>query len=175
MCMKAKYEPGGEFNPDWCVNLIFVITDLVVDTTISRHPNVPEPTQEAPPPEAPQPPEEPPLAARPAWRITRPRGSRRTRTSQTAPPPPPPPPEQRPVQSWATWQRTCPSFRFHYSIETVCLRCDIVLQLMLCTFRHRLRLKLLCWFRSNPALACLVPAHPAIPVDYHDIHDIHEL
>ncbi|EMD36982.1 hypothetical protein CERSUDRAFT_95250 [Gelatoporia subvermispora B] len=95
MCMKAKYGPGGEFDPDW---------------RPSTGPCATAP--EAAAPEAPAPPpEEPPAPARPGWR-TVPRMRGRGRRSQSAAPemppapaPAPPPPQPRPpVASWATWQ-----------------------------------------------------------------------
>lgn len=93
LTMKSKMGPGGEFDPEW----------RPPTGTCAR--DGPPPSEA--PAEAPAP-EEPPLPARPAWRSVMQRGSRRSRRSQAAPPPPEPVPEVRPpVESWATWQRTC--------------------------------------------------------------------
>jgi hypothetical protein len=93
LCMKSKYGPGGEFQPDW------------------------HPSTAAPPPEPPAPPPEvapdlPPPATKPGWRQI---GKRRGRKRDTATQPPPPPQvpvhsvhhidPRRQVESWTTWQR----------------------------------------------------------------------
>ncbi|KAG2366333.1 hypothetical protein BDR07DRAFT_1480198 [Suillus spraguei] len=88
MMMKAKYGPGGEFDPDW-------------------KPPMPGPggPDVPPPPEAPPPPPEEPGPARPAWR-TLPRSTRRIRKPRPDQPPPPEPgpaPIRQPVHSWVTW------------------------------------------------------------------------
>ncbi|KAG2347113.1 hypothetical protein BDR05DRAFT_987725 [Suillus weaverae] len=88
MMMKAKYGPGGEFDPDW-------------------KPPMPGPggPDAPPPPEAPPPPPDEPGPARPAWR-TIPRNTRRIRKPRPDQPPPPEPgpaPMRQPVHSWVTW------------------------------------------------------------------------
>ncbi|KAG1752144.1 hypothetical protein EDB19DRAFT_1094104 [Suillus lakei] len=88
MMMKAKYGPGGEFDPDW-------------------KPPMPGPggPDAPPPPEAPPPPPDEPGPARPAWR-TLPRNTRRIRKPRPDQPPPPEPgpaPMRQPVHSWVTW------------------------------------------------------------------------
>ncbi|KAL0946096.1 hypothetical protein HGRIS_012361 [Hohenbuehelia grisea] len=101
LCTKAKYGPGGEFEPDW------------------KPAAPPGPPAEEPPPEPPMAPELP-QPARPGWRnVRQPRSKKK---KEQAPPPaaappaaaPPPgmPPGMHPmmmdprrqVQSWATWQ-----------------------------------------------------------------------
>ncbi|KAJ7747892.1 hypothetical protein DFH07DRAFT_942325 [Mycena maculata] len=88
LCMKSKYGPGGEFEPDW-----------------KPPPGAPggpplDPPPPPPPPELPQ--------ARPGWRTVRPTTARKPKKKDAAPPPPPtaaPAPDpRRQVQSWATWQ-----------------------------------------------------------------------
>ncbi|KAJ7628457.1 hypothetical protein FB45DRAFT_748747 [Roridomyces roridus] len=91
LCMKAKYGPGGEFEPDW-----------------KPPPGAPggpplDPGPPPPPPELPQ--------ARPGWRTVPQRpapGARKPKKKDAAPPPPPtaaPAPDlRRQVTSWATWQ-----------------------------------------------------------------------
>ncbi|OCH94563.1 hypothetical protein OBBRIDRAFT_99183 [Obba rivulosa] len=96
MCMKAKYGPGGEFDPDWRPST----------GPCAAAPEASAPEAPAPPPEEPQQP------VRPGWRTVPTRLGRRSRRSQSAAPPdpgpsaPPPPPAQPrpPISSWATWQ-----------------------------------------------------------------------
>ncbi|KAA1474371.1 hypothetical protein DENSPDRAFT_882747 [Dentipellis sp. KUC8613] len=104
MCMRSKYGPGGEFDPEW------------KPTTGPLAPGGPAADAPPPPPEAPPP---PPEHARPAWRSVPTKGSRRLRRKSDGPPasapqPPPPPPHEishmmPPIQeggragSWATW------------------------------------------------------------------------
>ncbi|KAE9398180.1 hypothetical protein BT96DRAFT_822322 [Gymnopus androsaceus JB14] len=87
LCMRSKYGPGGEFEPDW------------YGTSIDP----------PPPPEPPIAPEIPP--ARPGWRsVTQ---QTRKKKKETAPPPPGPnvptitgmDPRTQVTRSWATWQR----------------------------------------------------------------------
>ncbi|KAJ3820980.1 hypothetical protein F5880DRAFT_1486979 [Lentinula raphanica] len=90
LCMKSKYGPGGEFEPDW--------------KPPAGAPGGP-PAEPPPPPEPPAPPEIP--AARPGWRSV-PQRSRRKK-KEPAPPPAPGPSMQAidprtQVRSWATWQ-----------------------------------------------------------------------
>ncbi|OJA12256.1 hypothetical protein AZE42_04072, partial [Rhizopogon vesiculosus] len=89
MMMKAKYGPGGEFDPEW-------------------KPAMPGPggPDVPPPPDPPAPPPEEHMPARPAWR-TVPRGTRRIRKPRPDQPPPPEPapePTRQPMHSWITWQ-----------------------------------------------------------------------
>ncbi|OAX31810.1 hypothetical protein K503DRAFT_870477 [Rhizopogon vinicolor AM-OR11-026] len=89
MMMKAKYGPGGEFDPEW-------------------KPAMPGPggPDVPPPPEPPAPPPEEHMPSRPAWR-TVPRGTRRIRKPRPDQPPPPEPapePTRQPMHSWITWQ-----------------------------------------------------------------------
>jgi hypothetical protein len=96
LCMKSKYGPGGEFQPDW-------------------HPPSTVPPQDppAPPPEASMPPDFPPPAVKPGWRQIGKRGKKKkggsVAPSQHPPPAPPAPSHhmdpRRQVQSWATWLR----------------------------------------------------------------------
>jgi hypothetical protein len=89
MMMKAKYGPGGEFDPDWKPPM----------------PGAGGPDPPPPPPEAPPPPPEEPGPTRPAWR-TLPRSTRRIRKQRPDQPPPPEPgpaPMRQPVHSWVTW------------------------------------------------------------------------
>ncbi|KAK7042437.1 hypothetical protein R3P38DRAFT_2511174, partial [Favolaschia claudopus] len=93
LCMKAKYGPGGEFEPDW-----------------KPPPGAPggppvDPGPPPPPPELPQ--------AKPGWRTVnqRPAVPRKQKKKDAVPPPPPAaaggmpgPDPRRQVQSWATWQ-----------------------------------------------------------------------
>ncbi|KII91823.1 hypothetical protein PLICRDRAFT_38680 [Plicaturopsis crispa FD-325 SS-3] len=81
LCMKAKYGPGGEFDPDW-------------------KPTGPPP--DAPPPEPPLPPEEH-APAKPAWRTFTPRASRKSKKPKEAPPPQAPPAPEPRTNSWAAW------------------------------------------------------------------------
>lgn len=98
--MKAKYGPGGEFDPDWRPPAM-----------ASGPPDVPPPPEEGPPSEGPAP-------AKPAWRTVTQRSARKKRKSDVVPQAPPPamagpaaglaPPMQmgQPGRtSWATWQR----------------------------------------------------------------------
>ncbi|KAF8208242.1 hypothetical protein K438DRAFT_1574381 [Mycena galopus ATCC 62051] len=94
LCMKAKYGPGGEFEPEW-----------------KPPPGAPggpplDPGPAPPPPDLPQ--------TRPGWRTVTPRApatQRKTKKKDAAPPPGPGPapagymqdPRQQ-VRSWATWQ-----------------------------------------------------------------------
>ncbi|KAF7978738.1 hypothetical protein HWV62_44744 [Athelia sp. TMB] len=99
MCMKAKYGPGGEFDPDW------------------RPPAMPSGPPDAPPPPEEGPPPEGPAPAKPAWRTVTQRSARKKRKSDVIPQAPPPamagpvaglaPPMQMGQTgrtSWATWQ-----------------------------------------------------------------------
>lgn len=98
LCMKSKYGPGGEFQPDW-------------------HPSstAPPPEPPAPPPETPGlPPDLPPPAAKPGWRqIGKRKGKKKDSAAQPPPPPPQVPrapthhmdPRRQVTQSWATWLR----------------------------------------------------------------------
>ncbi|KAJ7507216.1 hypothetical protein B0H11DRAFT_1706272 [Mycena galericulata] len=89
LCMKAKYGPGGEFEPDW-----------------KPPPGAPggpplDPPAPAPPPDLPQ--------AKPGWRTVppqRPATARKQKKKDAGPPPAaaPAPDPRRQVQSWATWQ-----------------------------------------------------------------------
>jgi len=95
MCMKSKYGPGGEFDPDW-------------KPPGHGGPGGPGgPPADQPPPEAP--PEEP-VQAKPAWRVVgdRQRAPRKQKKKNPdAPPAPGPAPAAHPraqVTSWATWQ-----------------------------------------------------------------------
>jgi hypothetical protein len=114
MCMKSKYGPGGEFDPDWSVPHV-VIRQAFLTFIIYRKPNVGTysgpgggvpPPDDQPPPEAPHPPE----PARPAWRTVQQRVSRKSKKPKEAPPPPPEPELRPPVSSWATWQRKTHNF-----------------------------------------------------------------
>ncbi|ESK83171.1 hypothetical protein Moror_14980, partial [Moniliophthora roreri MCA 2997] len=94
LCIRSKYGPGGEFEPDW-----------KPAPGQPGGPPVDEPP--APPPEPPAPPEIP--AARPGWRNVYPRASRKKKkeaaaaaAAASAPPPQPDPRAQ--TRSWATWQ-----------------------------------------------------------------------
>ncbi|KAJ7852293.1 hypothetical protein B0H13DRAFT_1643465 [Mycena leptocephala] len=90
LCMKAKYGPGGEFEPDW-----------------KPPPGAPggpplDPGPPPPPPDIPQ--------AKPGWRTvtqrtTMPRKAKKKDAGPPQPPGAPPAPDpRRQVQSWATWQ-----------------------------------------------------------------------
>ncbi|KAJ7028730.1 hypothetical protein C8F04DRAFT_1212100 [Mycena alexandri] len=88
LCMKAKYGPGGEFEPDW-----------------KPPPGAPggpplDPGPAPPPPELPQ--------AKPGWRTVPnrpPPQSRKQKKKDAAQPQAAPAPDpRRQVQSWATWQ-----------------------------------------------------------------------
>jgi len=105
MCMRSKYGPGGEFEPDW----------KPTTGPLAQGP----PNEPPPPPEAPPPPE----PARPGWRSVPPRGTRRTRKKSEPPPPPSAPAFETPMApmmdprvaqagSWATWQ---PDPRIEYT------------------------------------------------------------
>ncbi|KAE9405527.1 hypothetical protein BT96DRAFT_955205 [Gymnopus androsaceus JB14] len=93
LCMRSKYGPGGEFEPDW-----------------KPAPGAPggPPLDPPPPPEPPVAPEIPP--ARPGWRSVTQRT--RKKKKETAPPPPGPnvptitgmDPRTQVTRSWATWQ-----------------------------------------------------------------------
>ncbi|KAF9557793.1 hypothetical protein CPC08DRAFT_764341 [Agrocybe pediades] len=94
LCMKAKYGPGGEYEPDW------------------KPPGPPAPPP-VPPPEVPPevPPTMPPV--KPAWRTVHPRPKKKKKSEQqqpvastSAPVPPAMTPDLRRqlAQSWATWQ-----------------------------------------------------------------------
>ncbi|GAV99544.1 hypothetical protein LENED_001007 [Lentinula edodes] len=94
LCMRSKYGPGGEFEPDW-----------------KPPPGAPggPPVEPPPPPEPPVPPEIPP--ARPGWRTVHQRSRKK---KEKAPPPAPGPsvpaitgmvdPRTQVTRSWATWQ-----------------------------------------------------------------------
>ncbi|KAG2159394.1 uncharacterized protein EDB93DRAFT_1115448 [Suillus bovinus] len=87
MMMKAKYGPGGEFDPEWKPPM--------------PGPGGPEPP---PPPEAPPPPPDEPGPTRPAWRtLHNTRRIRKPRRDQPPPPEPAPAPMRQPVHSWVTW------------------------------------------------------------------------
>ncbi|KAJ7075109.1 hypothetical protein B0H15DRAFT_806418 [Mycena belliarum] len=87
LCMKSKYGPGGEFEPEW-----------------KPPPGAPggpplDPPAPPPPPELPH--------AKPGWRTVTQRSTapRKQKKKEAAPPPPPPNPDpRRQVNSWATWQ-----------------------------------------------------------------------
>ncbi|KAJ7326494.1 hypothetical protein DFH08DRAFT_710639 [Mycena albidolilacea] len=87
LCMKAKYGPGGEFEPDW-----------------KPPPGAPggpplDPGPPPPPPDLPQ--------AKPGWRTVTQRPAPRKAKNKNAGPPPAAPPASDPrhqVRSWATWQ-----------------------------------------------------------------------
>ncbi|EGO01064.1 hypothetical protein SERLA73DRAFT_151625 [Serpula lacrymans var. lacrymans S7.3] len=84
LSMRAKYAPGGEFDPEW-------------------KPPATGPPADAPPPEPPAPPEEP-APARPAWRTVTQRTRKIRKRQEAAPPAQPPAPDPRQqVTSWATW------------------------------------------------------------------------
>ncbi|KAJ7130233.1 hypothetical protein C8R44DRAFT_613736 [Mycena epipterygia] len=86
LCMKAKYGPGGEFEPDW-----------------KPPPGAPG----GPPLDVPPPPPPPDLPqARPGWRtVTQRPTARKPKKKDAAPPPQAHGPDpRRQVQSWATWQ-----------------------------------------------------------------------
>ncbi|KAH7890517.1 hypothetical protein F5I97DRAFT_37605 [Phlebopus sp. FC_14] len=83
---ESKYEPGGEFHPDW----------------ESPMPRGPPPDAPQPPPEVPPPPEDI-QPARPAWRSVRPRRARIWKLKPEAPPPEPVA-EPRQATSWGTRQ-----------------------------------------------------------------------
>ncbi|KAG0704131.1 hypothetical protein DFH29DRAFT_913097 [Suillus ampliporus] len=89
MTMRAKYGPGGEFDPEW-------------------KPPMPGPggPDAPPPPEAPPAPPEDPMPSRPAWRTIPPstRRMRKRRPDQPPAPEPAPAPIRQPVHSWVTWQ-----------------------------------------------------------------------
>jgi hypothetical protein len=76
MCMKSKYGPGGEFDPDWCVLLYPWLLDPIF-ICYRKPPTGPGgpggPPADAPPPRGP--PEEP-SPAKPAWRTVTRRNSR---------------------------------------------------------------------------------------------------
>ncbi|EJF61726.1 hypothetical protein DICSQDRAFT_169744 [Dichomitus squalens LYAD-421 SS1] len=99
---KAKYGPGGEFDPSWKPAMVCVPTDAAPQ---------PEPAPPEPEPEVPQ-------QAPSAWRTLPTRGSRRRRTQQPAPQPPPEPQPAPTTQSWATWQPD-PAFRPSPPIQPV--------------------------------------------------------
>ncbi|KAF9078581.1 hypothetical protein BDP27DRAFT_1206192, partial [Rhodocollybia butyracea] len=101
LCMRSKYGPGGEFEPDWYVK---------------PPPGAPggPPLEPPAPPEPPVAPEIPP--ARPAWRSVTQRS--RKKKKETAPPPATPGPSvpaimdpglRSQVRSWATWQPPTPA------------------------------------------------------------------
>ncbi|KAF7366681.1 hypothetical protein MSAN_00926200 [Mycena sanguinolenta] len=87
LCMKSKYGPGGEFEPEW-----------------KPPPGAPggpplDPGPPPPPPDLPQ--------AKPGWRTVHQRATatqRKTKKKDAAPPPPPPPGPDPRHRSWATWQ-----------------------------------------------------------------------
>ncbi|KAJ3992562.1 hypothetical protein F5050DRAFT_904406 [Lentinula boryana] len=95
LCMRSKYGPGGEFEPDW-----------------KPPPGAPggPPVEPPPPPEPPVPPEVP--TARPGWRSVHQRS--RKKKKEPAPPAAAPGPSmsaitgmvdpRAQVRSWATWQ-----------------------------------------------------------------------
>ncbi|KAJ6591058.1 hypothetical protein DFH09DRAFT_907946 [Mycena vulgaris] len=86
LCMKAKYGPGGEFEPDW-----------------KPPPGAPG----GPPLDPPAPPAPPELPqAKPGWRtVTQRPAPRKQKKKDAAPPPAAPNPDpRRQVNSWATWQ-----------------------------------------------------------------------
>ncbi|KXN93373.1 hypothetical protein AN958_00299 [Leucoagaricus sp. SymC.cos] len=96
LCMKSKYGPGGEFQPDW-------------------HPAPAPPPQEppAPPPEPAMPPDLPQPAAKPGWRpVGKRKGKKKDKDvappHQQAPPAPHAPvhhmdPRRQVAQSWPRW------------------------------------------------------------------------
>jgi len=93
LCMKSKYGPGGEFEPDWT----------------PPGPSAPQPPQ--PPPEGPPIPDfaEPPV--RPAWRPYFPRGRKKKKEPKVAPAAQQPQAgpsndrhlRQQVTRSWSTW------------------------------------------------------------------------
>ncbi|KAK7049981.1 hypothetical protein VNI00_005412 [Paramarasmius palmivorus] len=94
LCIRSKYGPGGEFEPDWKPQ--------------PGQPGGPPADVPPPPPPPPEPAPEMPQA-RPAWRSVVPRTSRRKKreaaaaaAAAAAPPPQPDPRAQ--TMSWATWQ-----------------------------------------------------------------------
>lgn len=99
LCMKSKYGPGGEFQPDWQPPAVPVSA-----------PQEPPP----PPPDAGLPSDLPAPAAKPGWRpIGKRKGKKRDRAAAQAAPPAAPPvshvphhmmdPRRQVTQSWATW------------------------------------------------------------------------
>ncbi|KAJ7625049.1 hypothetical protein DFH06DRAFT_1008213, partial [Mycena polygramma] len=93
LCMKAKYGPGGEFEPDW-----------KPPAGAPGGPPLDPPGPPPPPPDLPQ--------AKPGWRtVTQrptPRKQKKKEAAAPAPPGAPPGPPgldpRRQVASWATWQ-----------------------------------------------------------------------
>jgi len=96
LCMKSKYGPGGEFQPDW------------------QPPAATAPVSQEPPP-PPADPDLPAPAAKPGWRqIGKRKGKKKDRTAAHAPPLAALPhvhphnvmdPRRQVTQSWATWLR----------------------------------------------------------------------
>jgi hypothetical protein len=100
LCMKSKYGPGGEFQPDWQPPAA----------------TAPPPEPPVPPPEGPMPPDLPPPAVKPGWRpiVGKRKGKKKDRNLAAVPPPAVPLAPRAPshamdprrqVQSWATWHR----------------------------------------------------------------------
>ncbi|KAG5637895.1 hypothetical protein H0H81_002780 [Sphagnurus paluster] len=101
LCMKSKYGPGGEFDPEW--------------RPAPGAPGGPPLDPPQPPPAEPPAPEIPP-PAKPGWRKVTPRAPRTRKAKKEAAPAPPPPPQPQPGpsyvsygydsrRSWNTWQR----------------------------------------------------------------------
>lgn len=100
LCMKSKYGPGGEFQPDWQPPAATVPA-----------PQEPPPADTGPPPDLSVP------AAKPGWRqIGKRKAKKKDRVTTHAPPPAAPPPShvhphhmmdarRQVAQSWATWLR----------------------------------------------------------------------
>lgn len=106
LCLKSKYGPGGEFDPEWCV---LPVLSMNSPNSNPRRPATGPYTNGPPMPDAPggeepmQPPEDRPMTAPPAWRTIhqkkKPVRRNRDQSQSTAPPPmqmpsapmPPPP------------------------------------------------------------------------------------
>jgi hypothetical protein len=122
LCMKSKYGPGGEYEPDWYV-LLYFSSFLGVSHTFScrtppGEPPGPQPPTEPPIPPIPEP-TDPPFV-RPAWRLYHPRKKRKKEPKAPVHATSVQPPQARPshmgpspmdrhlrqqVASWNTWRR----------------------------------------------------------------------
>jgi hypothetical protein len=126
MCMKSKYGPGGEFDPDWLALLLGLFIQSLTFHPLRRRPPTggPPPPPEPPGPDV-QPPHDEPMPARSGWRPINQTKGRKRKKQETGPVPGPipgpipgptgppeprhagPPPDlrQQVTGSWATWQR----------------------------------------------------------------------
>ena len=116
MCMRSKYGPGGEFDPDWYDCLSRFVLGLSHVCIPARKPDVgPCARGPPPPPGGPLPPlaEEQPPPVKPAWRNVPPpappklskRQRRLQREAEEAAARAATPADTRTIASWSTWQR----------------------------------------------------------------------